>query len=243
MQFINVTTVVINGYQQPAVNARELWQKLASKQDFSTWIKNRLADFEKEIDFTVHKIVDGKNDGKFKPIEYTLTLDTAKHLAMLERNEHGKKIRQYFIEIEREYYKAKEEHAKACAPKACTVPTPINLTTSTTQLIDKINWQLISGKEVEPEILRYAWNIGRLVGQRKRIALVGCDDDYINRFMDTVPRGEQLNRNAVYGSYCDFCHSENCTPCSPRSFWPRANKCANLRTVRTSNARYIIIEL
>lgn len=242
MQLVNVTTAIINGYEQPAVNARELWEKLESKQQFADWIKNRLADFEEGVDFTVHKIMNGENKGRFASNEYTLTLDTAKHLAMLERNENGKKIRQYFIDIERGFYKTMEKELSESLP--CPPPTPIDLTTSTTQLIDKINWQLISGKEVEPEILRYAWNIGRLVGQHKRVAMVGCcDDDYINRFVGTIPRGEKLSKNDVYGSYCDFCRSENCTPCSPRSFWPQAAKCAQMKNIRTASARYIIIEL
>lgn len=102
-EIIAISQSTINGESVNTVNARELWEKLGSKQDFSTWVKNRLSDFEKEKDYTVHKIVDGKKDGKFKPKEYTITLDTAKHLAMLERNETGKKIRQYFIEAEKRF--------------------------------------------------------------------------------------------------------------------------------------------
>lgn len=178
-----------------------------------------------------------------KPIQQPVYLITRDGFTLLAMGFTGKRAMEFKIA----YIEAFNEMEKALTDIGCTtaIPSlrPANIAVSTTQLIDKINWQLISGKEVEPEILRYAWNIGRLVGHRKRIAMVGCDDEYINRFMDTVPRGEQLSKNEVYGSYCDFCRSENCTPCSPRSFWPRANKCANLRTVRTSNARYIIVEL
>lgn len=36
-------------------------------------------------------------------IEYIIKLDTAKEMAMLERNEIGKQVRKYFIEIEKKY--------------------------------------------------------------------------------------------------------------------------------------------
>ncbi len=87
------------------VNARDLHKGLESKQDFSTWIKSRLEGFIENQDFTLHKFV----EGKATKIDYYITLDTAKHVAMLERNEQGKQIRQYFIEVEN---RAKQIHAK-----------------------------------------------------------------------------------------------------------------------------------
>jgi len=38
-------------------------------------------------------------------IEYILTLDTAKHLAMIQRNQKGKEVRDYFIQCEKEFNK------------------------------------------------------------------------------------------------------------------------------------------
>ena len=102
-EIITITTATINDEEVNAVNARELHDKLGSKQDFSTWIKDRLEGFTAGKDFTVHKIVDGKNRGRFAPIDYIISLDVAKHIAMLERNEQGRKIRQYFIEVEKEF--------------------------------------------------------------------------------------------------------------------------------------------
>lgn len=141
-----------------------------------------------------------------KPIEHPEYLITRDGFTLLAMGFTGKRAMAFKIAYI-EAFNAMEKELSESLP--CPPPTPIDLTTSTTQLIDKINWQLISGKEVEPEILRYAWNIGRLVGQHKRVAMVGCcDDDYINRFVGTIPRGEKLSKNDVYGSYCDFCRSE-----------------------------------
>ncbi len=36
-------------------------------------------------------------------IEYIIQLSTAKEMAMLERNEKGKQVRRYFIDVEKKY--------------------------------------------------------------------------------------------------------------------------------------------
>lgn len=107
-ELINITKATINDEEVNAVNARELWQKLESKQRFADWIKDRLEGFTDGQDFTVHKIMKGE-DGRFRPTEYIISLDVAKHIAMLERNEQGRKIRQYFIEVEKQYRKQENE--------------------------------------------------------------------------------------------------------------------------------------
>lgn len=91
-EIINITTATINNEEVNAVNARELHDKLGSKRDFSNWIKDRLEGFTEGQDFTVAKIGEcfatGKG-GKTRKIEYVISLDVAKHIAMLERNEQG----------------------------------------------------------------------------------------------------------------------------------------------------------
>ena len=107
-ELINITRTTINDEEVNAVSARELWQKLESKQRFADWIKDRLEGFSDGEDFTVHKIMKGE-DGRFRPTEYIISLDVAKHIAMLERNEQGRKIRQYFIEVEKQYRQKETE--------------------------------------------------------------------------------------------------------------------------------------
>lgn len=100
---------IFDGEEQASVNARELWKALGSKQEFANWIKDRIADFKEGQDFTVDKFINGRNErGRFASKEYYITLDVAKHLAMLERNDAGRKIRQYFIEAEKEYRRKAE---------------------------------------------------------------------------------------------------------------------------------------
>lgn len=83
-----------------AVNARELHTFLLNKDHFATWIKDRIAqyDFVENQDFVTFS----ENSEKGRPrLEYFITLDMAKELSMVERNEQGKQARRYFIECEK----------------------------------------------------------------------------------------------------------------------------------------------
>ena len=83
-ELISLTQSAINGELQQTVNARELHGFLESKQDFSTWIKNRIEqyDFVENQDFIkLHKKMELSKTGQMG-IEYHITLDMAKELAM-----------------------------------------------------------------------------------------------------------------------------------------------------------------
>lgn len=87
---------------EKVVYGTELHTILGVKSKFADWVKNRLNDCEamENEDFdTFSKFLE--NGGRTK--EYIIKLDTAKEMAMLERNEKGKLVRRYFIEIEKKY--------------------------------------------------------------------------------------------------------------------------------------------
>lgn len=86
-----------------AVNARHLHAFLESKQDFSTWIKDRIKKYEfiENQDFiTAPQIYGTANGGHSTRTEYALTIGMAKELSMVENNKKGKIARQYFIRCE-----------------------------------------------------------------------------------------------------------------------------------------------
>lgn len=103
-ELINITKTTINDEEVNAVNARELHDKLGVKTRFKDWMPRRIDEygFEEGRDFTVLKNERGRN-GQFQPTEYIISLDMAKELAMVENNEQGRKIRRYFIEVEKEF--------------------------------------------------------------------------------------------------------------------------------------------
>ena len=112
-----------NGDLTKTVNTRELHQFLEVGRDFSTWIKRRIGQygFEEGVDFCSFLSESTGNrsskecafdspelgnqtsgrGGDRRSIEYHISLDMAKELAMVENNDQGRKARRYFIECER----------------------------------------------------------------------------------------------------------------------------------------------
>ena len=85
-----------------AVSARELHAFLESKQEFTNWIKYRIAQygFVENQDYVVFDNFI-KNPSGGRPLtEYALTVNMAKELSMVEGNDKGKQARRYFIDCE-----------------------------------------------------------------------------------------------------------------------------------------------
>ena len=100
---IPLDQATIDGQTLETVHARELHAFLEVGKMFAHWIKDRIEayNFQENQDFVVFAKT-GKNPQGGRPaMEYWLTLDMAKELAMLERNDKGKLARKYFIECER----------------------------------------------------------------------------------------------------------------------------------------------
>ena len=92
------------------VNARDLYKCLDVKRDFSTWIKDRINKYEfiENIDYEVFTKMGDNILGGRPSIEYKLTIDCAKEIAMVTNNNKGKIARKYFICIEKILKKAME---------------------------------------------------------------------------------------------------------------------------------------
>ena len=102
------------------VNSRLLHTQLGVGRDYSTWIKGRINEygFVEGEDFSpvlVKTSNEGflpvlaktpeeeRNTGGRPAIDYLVTVDVAKELAMVERSPMGRAVRRYFIEIEKRY--------------------------------------------------------------------------------------------------------------------------------------------
>lgn len=102
-KFPSVVKGQIGGGSIQTVNARDLHSFLEVGKVFGAWINDRIDQygFVENQDFVVFSET-GKNPNGGRPSkEYALSLDMAKELSMVERNEKGKVARQYFIECER----------------------------------------------------------------------------------------------------------------------------------------------
>ena len=80
-------------------NARELHAFLEIQTRYNDWIKNRINEygFIQDEDYLV---ITERTNGRPRK-EYHITIDMGKELGMVERNERGRQIRQYFIRCER----------------------------------------------------------------------------------------------------------------------------------------------
>lgn len=89
------------------VNARDLHKQLNSGRQFTDWIENRIKSYQliNDVDyFTISRKyeIDGFTESK-DILDYILTLDCAKQLAMVERTDIGALVRRYFIIIEKAF--------------------------------------------------------------------------------------------------------------------------------------------
>ncbi|WP_443660545.1 antA/AntB antirepressor family protein [Clostridium algidicarnis] len=107
---------VYQGEDGKLVNARELHEFLKVGTKFTDWIKERVEKygFTENEDFTLVSEKRETNNPKnpyTNIIEYILTLDTAKEIAMVQNNSKGSQARKYFIAVEKKY---KEIAKPAC---------------------------------------------------------------------------------------------------------------------------------
>ena len=99
-ELIKVTT---NSQGDVVVSARHLFKYLEIKTAFTHWAKRMFEyGFEENKDYLeVYAKNDINSNGGRPEVDYALTLDTAKEIAMLQRTDKGKQARQYFIECEK----------------------------------------------------------------------------------------------------------------------------------------------
>jgi phage anti-repressor protein len=89
------------------VSARALFEFLAPGERFYKWCKRMFSyGLVENVDFTTAPFCAVVNNGGTKEIgDYLLTIDAAKHIAMVQRTEKGFQARKYFINIEKLYLK------------------------------------------------------------------------------------------------------------------------------------------
>ena len=104
-ELISLTQSAINGELQQTVNARELHAFLEVGRDFSNWVKGRISKygFEENVDYVIFESLSSPDSANVKArpqklLDYYISIDMAKEVAMIENNEKGRDVRQYFIE-------------------------------------------------------------------------------------------------------------------------------------------------
>ena len=86
------------------LSARELHGFLGIGTEFAKWMQ-RMCEygFSENQDYRVFVKNDDNSKGGRPSTDYEITLDMAKEIAMIQRSDKGKKVRQYFLELERRW--------------------------------------------------------------------------------------------------------------------------------------------
>ncbi|KRL02496.1 antA/AntB antirepressor family protein [Liquorilactobacillus capillatus] len=86
------------------VSGRDLHKFLEVREKYTQWFE-RMSEygFAENVDFTSLSEKSEKPFGGRPTVDHAMTIDMAKEISMLQRNEKGKQARKYFISIENKY--------------------------------------------------------------------------------------------------------------------------------------------
>ena len=116
-ELIKIDQTIIGTETTNSVNSRELHQTLEIGRDYSNWMKNQIETLglDENVDYISLALNVERENGASRKIDYIITTDTAKHIAMASRTPKGKEVRAYFIEMEKQMneiynHPTKEQH-------------------------------------------------------------------------------------------------------------------------------------
>ncbi|MDU4481337.1 MAG: phage antirepressor KilAC domain-containing protein [Streptococcus vestibularis] len=113
-----IITVTLNENHEPVVSGRQLHETLGVKTAYKDWFK-RMTEygFTENQDFNTLKFeqvrTEGKREVRREMTDHVLKLDMAKEIAMIQRTDKGKEVRQYFIQVEKDFNSPEKIMARA----------------------------------------------------------------------------------------------------------------------------------
>lgn len=110
-ELINVT---LNDNHEPVVSGRQLHEALGVKTPYSMWF-DRMVEygFTENQDFLLNNFVKQTGRGGHNKVDHIIKLDMAKEIAMIQRTDRGKQVRQYFIQVEKDFNSPEKIMARA----------------------------------------------------------------------------------------------------------------------------------
>lgn len=142
----NLVPVYETSTGEKVVYGSELHESLGAPSVYREWIKRRISDIDAVENDDFQAVEISTPSGQTRK-DHIIKLDTAKEMAMLERNGKGKQVRKYFIAVEKKYNRMKVP---------MTVPEQIQLlamgSVELTQKVDRLD-QKIDRLEADLPIL------------------------------------------------------------------------------------------
>ena len=97
---------------RPTVSARELHEFLGIETRYNDWFR-RMCEYGFSEGQDFYSFLSKTSDGGRPAQDAQLTIDMAKEICMLQRNEKGKQARQYFIQLEKDWNSPEKVMARA----------------------------------------------------------------------------------------------------------------------------------
>ena len=155
------------------VDLRQLHKELGIKTDFRHYVKRTVIPYGFEEGYDYEK-VSSINNGAVQ-YDYICTLDMAKELCMISKTEMGKRLRKYFIEVEKQYQAIDPETAKELR-KIILTDNPRSFLTVGKQ-IDALLKQYQAVKQENDKLTKLQYQLDTTY----------CISDIVQRFKDIEP--------------------------------------------------------
>jgi len=211
-QLIPITLKKLAGESVQTVDARALHEFLKIDTAFHKWIDRRLAEYEFEEGKDHWPILANRKFGFFEKetTEYALTLDMARELAMVERNEQGRQARRYFIACE----KALREEASVCGGVPALLAGQLERLLADTgglnraqeaRLVQQLKLAAITRRPLRARVVQacgwgWDWDTLRDSSPGKRRALLKAVRDCVALgLIEQAPAGTPFEKTAVQG--------------------------------------------
>lgn len=110
-----VIKVTVNENHEPIVSGRQLHEALGVNSNYTTWF-DRMTDYgftENEDYVLLSNFGNQTGRGGHNKVDHIIKLDMAKEIAMIQRTDKGKEVRQYFIQVEKDFNSPEKIMARA----------------------------------------------------------------------------------------------------------------------------------
>lgn len=110
-----IINVSVNDNQEPVVSGRQLHEALGVHSNYTTWF-DRMTEYgftENEDYVLLSNFGNQTGRGGHNKVDHIIKLDMVKEIAMIQRSDRGKQVRQYFIQIEKDFNSPEKIMARA----------------------------------------------------------------------------------------------------------------------------------
>lgn len=107
--------ITLNDNHEPVVSGRQLHEALGVNSNYTTWF-DRMTDYGFTLNQDYVLLSNFGNQtgrGGHNRVDHIIKLDMAKEIAMIQRTERGKQVRQYFIQVEKDFNSPEKIMARA----------------------------------------------------------------------------------------------------------------------------------